>query len=94
MLTRTTLLAGLFVAGSALALLATEPAPLGTEPGDDFPRERKKNDATTNAKKDALEGKAPPKLEVSGWLNTPGGKPLTWDDLHGKVVLIDFWGTW
>ncbi len=54
-------------------------------------RERKGN--ATDALKDALEGKTPPKLDVSGWLNS-NGKPLTWDALRGKVVVIDFWGTW
>lgn len=56
----------------------------------DLPRERGK---PTDAQKNALEGKVPPKLEVSGWLNTDG-KPLTWESLRGKVVVIDFWGTW
>ena len=40
----------------------------------------------------ALEGRPAPALDVTGWLNTDG--PLTWADLRGKVVLIDFWGTW
>lgn len=57
---------------------------------DDFRRERK--DAT-RAFKDALEGQAPPALDLTGWMNTDG-KPLTWDALRGKVVVIDFWGTW
>lgn len=40
----------------------------------------------------ALEGRPAPALDVTGWLNTDG--PLDWADLRGKVVLIDFWGTW
>lgn len=40
----------------------------------------------------ALEGRPAPALDVTGWLNTDGS--LTWADLRGKVVLIDFWGTW
>lgn len=28
---------------------------------------------------------------IASWLNTPGGRALTADDLRGKVVLIDFW---
>ncbi|MFP6582171.1 MAG: TlpA disulfide reductase family protein [Candidatus Hydrogenedentota bacterium] len=58
-------------------------------------RERNPNDPTQNAKKDALEGKAPPALgNLTGWMNTVDGKPLAWADLKGKVILIDFWGTW
>jgi RNA polymerase sigma factor (sigma-70 family) len=36
-----------------------------------------------------LAGKAPPALEGT-WHNT--AKPLSWDDLKGKVVLLDFMG--
>jgi cytochrome c biogenesis protein CcmG/thiol:disulfide interchange protein DsbE len=56
---------------------------------DDFARERKEGDTA----KDALEGKAPPELKVAGWMNT-GGKELQLADLTGKVVVLDFWGTW
>ncbi len=34
---------------------------------------------------------APNFTGISGWINTPGGKPLTLQQLHGKVVLVDFW---
>ncbi|MEX0611609.1 MAG: redoxin family protein [Pirellulales bacterium] len=36
-------------------------------------------------------GRALPPLDAGGWLNTD--KPLTADDLRGKVVLVDFWTT-
>lgn len=36
--------------------------------------------------------KPAPALAVSEWLNTSGELPL--DQLRGKVVLLDFWGTW
>ena len=36
-------------------------------------------------------GKAPNFADVTSWLNTPGGKPLSLASLHGKVVLVDFW---
>ena len=35
--------------------------------------------------------KAPEFRDVSLWLNTPGGKPLTIAGLRGRVVLVDFW---
>ena len=39
-----------------------------------------------------LPGTAPPAIEAASWLNTPDS--LSWDKLRGKVVLLDFWGTW
>lgn len=36
-------------------------------------------------------GKAPNFTGITAWLNTPGDKPLSIQDLHGKVVLVDFW---
>jgi thiol-disulfide isomerase/thioredoxin len=36
----------------------------------------------------AIEGDLPSFRGVTGWLNS---QPLTKADLHGKVVLIDFW---
>ncbi len=60
---------------------------------DDFVRERSGRDPKKDAAKDSLEGKSPPALQVQGWLNTEG-KALTWADFRGKVVVIDFWGTW
>ena len=56
--------------------------------GDDFRREGQNRQA-----KDALEGKAPPALQVTDWMNTDG-KPVTLKSLRGKVVVLDFWGTW
>jgi len=41
---------------------------------------------------DALEGKpAPPLTGVTHWLQSKG---RNWDDLRGKVVLLDMWATW
>ncbi len=41
---------------------------------------------------DPMEGKAAPSLEkLTGWMNTDA---RSWDDLKGKVVILDFWGTW
>ena len=36
-------------------------------------------------------GTAPDIKGISQWLNTPGGAPVDLKQLHGKVVLIDFW---
>ena len=36
-------------------------------------------------------GLAPNFTNVTKWLNTPQGKPLTLKGLRGKVVLVDFW---
>jgi cytochrome c biogenesis protein CcdA/thiol-disulfide isomerase/thioredoxin len=36
-------------------------------------------------------GPAPEFVGISRWLNTPGGNPLTLEDLRGKVVLVDIW---
>ena len=60
---------------------------------DDFKRERSPKRKEQSAAKDALEGKAPPKLQVSDWMNAPkGGLELA--KLKGKVVILDFWGVW
>ncbi len=36
-------------------------------------------------------GPAPALTGITGWLNTPGGRPVDLRSLRGKVVLIDFW---
>ena len=74
----------------AALCLAGIAASQGDGPKDGFPRE---GEPAQRVKKDALEGKAPPALEVRNWLNTEG-KALSFADLRGKVVLIDFWGVW
>lgn len=73
---------------AALLLGAATFAAGGAPNGDEFPREGKNREA-----KDALEGQAPPALEATGWLNT-GGAALDLAELRGKVVVLDFWGTW
>jgi thiol-disulfide isomerase/thioredoxin len=35
-------------------------------------------------------GKPMPKLELSDWI----GKPVTAEDMKGKLVVVDFWATW
>ena len=67
-------------------------AGLASAGDEEFARERK-GVPEKDRPKDALEGKAPPPLQVSDWQNTDG-KALDWAALRGKVVVIDFWGTW
>ncbi len=42
----------------------------------------------------AKEGQPAPALVADQWLNTPDGEPIDLKSLIGKVVVIDFWGTW
>ena len=67
-----------------IALLALGPVPVQGEEA------KLKREQDLSAK----EGKPAPALEVAGWMNTPDNKPLTLEQLRGKVVVIDFWGTW
>ncbi len=73
----------LITAGLLLSLAVT-----ATAAGDDFIRENKNRES-----KDLLEGKVPPTLQVTDWMNTDG-TPLTLKAMRGKVVVLDFWGTW
>jgi hypothetical protein len=77
--------------GAVAALLACLLGPLASAAGvqrDDFPREDGDREA-----KDAMEGKAPPALSVANWMNIEGDA-LDLASLRGKVVVLDFWGTW
>lgn len=39
----------------------------------------------------AMQGKSAPPLTVQNWINS---KPVTLDELKGKIVVLDFWATW
>jgi hypothetical protein len=54
---------------------------------DDFRREGDRE------AKDRLEGRAPPALAATDWINTEG-EALDLAALRGNVVLLEFWGTW
>ena len=65
---------------AAVAALLVVPAS-----GDDFKREQDLS---------AKEGKPAPAIQADQWLNTEDGKAIDLKSLEGKVVVIDFWGTW
>ena len=73
-----------------ISLLATASVLAFAITADDFKRERGgKGDEVKNS----FEGRALPAMEFDGWLNIDK-TPKSWDDLKGKVVLIDFWAHW
>jgi hypothetical protein len=68
--------------------------------GGEFPKEWFYGDEAARAAHAALAGKEAPELHVSDWKNVDADfeKKLAdgfqWEDLEGKVVLIDYWATW
>lgn len=77
-------------AHTLLTMLAVATA-LAAVQGDGFKRERSGTEA--DALKNALEGKSPPPIMATEWLNI-AGEPPTWKSLLGKVVVVDFWAHW
>ncbi len=71
-----------------LILLALVVPPLAAQSDDGFQRERR---GESGAAKDALEGKTPPALVAENWMNS---EAIDLASLKGKVVVLDFWGTW
>ena len=49
------------------------------------------DDAESRARFKEIQEQPAPKLEVTNWMN---GQAMTVQSLKGKVVLLDFWGTW
>ncbi len=39
-------------------------------------------------------GEPSPAIELSAWINAPDGKAPTTASLKGKLVMLEFWGTW
>lgn len=71
--------------GKSIAAAALAAALPLTVHADEFKREQDLS---------AKEGKPAPALQADQWLNTGDGEAIELKDLVGKVVVIDFWGTW
>lgn len=52
--------------------------------------ERDERESSTRRAQDQLVGKPAPPFPKGKWINS---KPMTWKDLAGKVVVLDFWST-
>ncbi|MFT5050799.1 MAG: cytochrome c biogenesis protein CcmG/thiol:disulfide interchange protein DsbE [Chlamydiales bacterium] len=75
-------------AAPGAGLVATE----ARQPSDDPVEWRDQRRAELRRAWDLLEGKPAPSLgPLSDWINV---ESLDWKDLHGKVVVIDYWATW
>ena len=91
----------LFAASSALLLGAWLTAPALAQLDDgEFNKDWFHGDAEQRKAHAALAGKEAPELFLSDWKNADEEfeKKLEdgfqWEDLEGKVVLIDYWATW
>jgi len=41
-----------------------------------------------------VSGQQAPTLQVTQWLQAPGGFNGRWSEMRGKVVVLEFWATW
>ena len=94
------LVVGLLVVGSIAVLsfgpsvdLQPSDSPFGTKDGASTePRFVVPTDmANTPMPLPVLDFQLPHFQGITNWWNTPNNKPLTPEDLRGKVVLVDFW---
>ncbi len=74
-----------------LSLVLASLTARGARKDSDFAREQGAPEG--RVLRDALEGGAPPPLQVDGWINTDGDPPVL-ADLKGKVVVVRIWATW
>jgi len=74
------------------------PAPDGSQPQMIFKSDKPltpEEQAKLKAQFEALQKLPPANPLIPGFsLETPEGQKLTLSDLHGKVVLLDYWATW
>lgn len=77
----------------AFAISSLSPAPAGfNQPSPSFSPELPAHDSSsTDSGLPVLAGSMPAFQGISAWWNTPDKKPLTPEQLKGKVVLVDFW---
>ncbi len=50
--------------------------------------------ALAQEKKPAEPGRPAPPLGIEQWIQPGGNAGLRWEDLQGKVVVLEFWATW
>lgn len=65
----------------------------------EFPPEWFHGTPEQRAKHAELVGKEAPELELADWMNVEEldlelEDGFQWEDLEGKVVLVDYWATW
>ena len=78
----------LFLAGCASSPTGTDKRPSGSLQS----QTDQDNPAPVNAAGELPDLGPAPELENEVWLNSD--QPLRLKDLHGKVVLLEFWGYW
>lgn len=84
----------LAVCTTAIALgVSEDPKTPADPPAPEKPAEKAtfKAEWFFDGNKPDLLGKPAPELEVADWY---GGDAMTMKDLKGKIVVVDFWGTW
>jgi thiol-disulfide isomerase/thioredoxin len=74
----------------ALLMLAWAIPGAPTANAGEFPDSWFWGDKMARTRQNQLVGKAPPALQIKDWLT----KSVKYEDLRGKVVLVDFWATW
>jgi thiol-disulfide isomerase/thioredoxin len=73
---------------ATLALILVASVAMTQTPGGGVQLE---GDAARRSQLDVIQGKKAPAIAASRWINS---RPMNLSALRGKVVLLDFWGTW